>query len=349
MRGPKDHRPTAQKNPVPSWGMTAGASDESFRAIFEPHRRAMTLHCYRMLGSLQDAEEIVQETLLRAWQRREEARSSTLRPWLYKIATNACLDQLSKARRRRTLPQLLAPPSSATVRLAPATDEQLWIEPVPDALLDVADDASRQPDERVPLRESIGLAFITALQFLSAKQRAALLLVDVLEWKPEEAAALLESSPFAVNSLLQRARKSVAARSAERPATELTGANAALLQRFIRTWESGDTEAFSTLLADDAQFSMPPQPEWFAGREAISRFFASMWSAQPGQRRLLPIAANGGPAVAVYRRLTAPNAVYEPSGITLLEMRDGLVTRITRFGSPRLFPLFGLSLQLPDD
>ena len=305
----------------------------------------MTAHCYRMLGSLQDAEEIVQETLLRAWQRQAEAQPSTMRPWLYKIATNACLDHLLKARRRRWLPQLLAPPSSVAVRLAPPTDHRLWLEPAPDMLLDVADDASRQPDARVPLRESIGLAFISALQFLSPKQRAALLLVDVLEWKPQEVAELLETSLVSVNSLLQRARKSVEARRVESPPTPLSSADSALLQRFIETWESGDAAAFTALLTDDALFSMPPQPEWFAGREAIGQFFAAMWSALPGQRRLVPIAANGGPAVAVYRRSTAPGARYEPGGITLLVLQDGQISQITRFGSPKLFDLFGLPAQ----
>jgi len=329
--------------------MTAGASDESFRALFEPHRRSITLHCYRMLGSLQDAEEIVQETLLRAWQRQAEAGTNTLRPWLYKIATNACLDQLLKARRRRTLPQLVFPPSSAMVKLAPATNERWWVEPAPDALLDVEDDISQRPDQRVPMRESIALAFITALQFLSPKQRAALLLVDVLEWKPQEAAELLETSLVSVNSLLQRARKSVATRNPSSAPSPLSSADAALLQRFINSWESGDPEAFTALLTDDALFSMPPQPEWFMGREAIGRFFASMWAAQPGQRRLIPISANGGPAVAVYRRLLSANAVFEPGGITLMTMSEGRISHITRFGSPRLFPLFGLPAQLPND
>jgi RNA polymerase sigma-70 factor, ECF subfamily len=329
--------------------MTAGASDESFRAIFEPHRRAITAHCYRMLGSLQDAEEIVQETLLRAWQRQAEARSSTMRPWLYKIATNACLDQLLKARRRRVLPQLVGPPSSVAVRLGSPTDERLWIEPAPDTLLDVADDGSRRPDARVPLRESVGLAFISALQFLSPKQRAALLLIDVLEWTPQEVAELLESSLVSVNSLLQRARKGVEARRVEPPTATLSSTDSALLRRFIETWESGDTAAFTALLTDDALFSMPPQPEWFAGREAIGQFFAAMWSALPGRRRLIPITANGGPAVAVYRRALTPNARYEPGGLTLLTLQDGMISQITRFGSPKLFPLFGLPMQLPDE
>jgi RNA polymerase sigma-70 factor (ECF subfamily) len=327
--------------------MTAGTSDEAFRAIFEPHRRAITAHCYRMLGSLQDAEEIVQEALLRAWQRKAEAQPSTMRPWLYKIATNACLDHLLKARRRRLLPQLLAPPSSVAVRLGPPTDDRMWIEPAPDRLFDVADDASRRPDERVPQRESVGLAFISALQFLSPKQRAALLLVDVLEWKPQEVAELLETSLVSVNSLLQRARKSVETRRVESPPAPLSSADSALLQRFIESWEKGDAAAFTALLTDDALFSMPPQAEWFAGREAIGQFFSVMWSALPGQRRLVPITANGGPAVAVYRRATTPNARYEPGGITLLALQGGRISQITRFGSPKLFPLFGLPTQLP--
>jgi len=329
--------------------MTGVASDDSFRARFEPHRRAITSHCYRMLGSFQDAEEIVQEALLRAWQRQEEAHPDTMRPWLYKIATNACLDHLLKAKRRRLLPQLVAPPSSVTVRLGSPTDERRWLEPAPDALLDVADDASRRPDERVPARESVGLAFISALQFLSPKQRAALLLVDVLEWKPQEVAELLETSLAAVNSLLQRARKSVELRRSEGPSAALSSADSALLQRFIATWESGDTAAFTALLTDDALFSMPPQPEWFTGREAIGQFFAAMWSSLPGQRKLVPITANGGPAVAVYRRAMTPGALYQPGGITLLTMQGGLISQITRFGSPKLFPLFGLPLQAPNE
>ena len=327
--------------------MAREASDESFRALIEPHRRAITLHCYRMLGSLQDAEEIVQEALLRAWQRQSEARSSTLRPWLYKIATNACLDHLLKARRRRALPHQVAQPSAVTL-IGPATDERLWLEPAPDTLLDVADDARLRPDARVPQRESIGLAFINALQWLSPKQRAALLLVDVLDWQPQEAASLLGTSLFAVNSLLQRARRSIAQRSVESALPQASTFDSALLQRFIHAWESGDAEAFTALLAEDASFSMPPQPEWFAGPEAIGQFFAAMWSTQPGQRRLVPLGANGGPAVAVYRRLSRPNADWEPSGLTLLAMREGRISHITRFGAPQLFPLFGLPTQPPN-
>jgi RNA polymerase sigma-70 factor (ECF subfamily) len=327
--------------------MAARETEESFRTLFEPHRRSITRHCYRMLGSLQDAEEIVQETLLRAWQRQAEVRStSATRAWLYKIATNACLDVL-KARRRRALPHLVAPSASTATRLGPPADERLWVEPAPDTLIDVEDDAGQQPDERVSLRESIGLAFITTLQFLTPKQRAALLLVDVLGWRPEEAAALLETSVFSVNSLLQRARKSVEAREGDSAPPEASSSDAALLRRFITTWESRDLDAFTALLADDALLSMPPQPEWFAGREAIRRFFAAVWSAEPGQRRLLPLGANGGPAVALYRRPMTPNAEYEAAAIILLAIRGGRVSQMTRFTFPRLFPLFGLPAHLP--
>jgi RNA polymerase sigma-70 factor (ECF subfamily) len=328
--------------------VAASANDEHFRALFEPHRRSVTLHCYRMLGSLQDAEELAQETLLRAWQRRDEVRSSSaMRAWLYKIATNACLDHLRKVRRRRALPHLVAPTPSTAVRLGPAADERLWVEPAPDTLLEVADDAGGRPDERAARRESIGLAFITALQSLSPKQRAALLLVDVLGWAPPETAALLQTSVVSVSSLLQRARKSVAMRGDDAAAPEVSTSDAALLQRFITTWEGGDLEAFAALLADDALLSMPPQPEWFAGREAIRRFFAAVWSSVPGRRRLVTLAANGGPAVAVYRRATTADPAYHAVAITLVAIRGGRVSQMTRFAFPRLFPLFGLPSQLP--
>jgi RNA polymerase sigma-70 factor (ECF subfamily) len=329
--------------------MPAVASEESFRTVFEPHRRAITVHCYRMLGSLQDAEEVVQESLLRAWQRQDEVRStSATRAWLYKIATNACLDLL-KVRRRRALPHLVAPSASSATGLGPAADERLWVEPAPDTLLDVADDAVRRPDARVSLRESIGLAFITALQFLPPKQRAALLLVDVLGWKPQETAALLETTVFSVNSLLQRARKSVEERGGDGVPPDASNSDAALLQRYITTWESGDLDAFTALLADDVRLSMPPRPEWFAGREVVRRFLASVLAAEPHEYRLVPIGANAGPAVAVYTRPMKPNAAYEATAINVVAFRGGLVSQMTRFASPRLFPLFGLPGQLPGD
>jgi RNA polymerase sigma-70 factor, ECF subfamily len=328
--------------------MVARPSEESFRTLFEPHRRPITLHCYRMLGSLQDAEEVVQEALLRGWQRQAEVRStSATRGWLYQIATNACLDVL-RTRRRRALPHLLAPAASAATPLGPPADEGRWVEPAPDTLLDLEGDAGQRPDERVSLRESIGLAFITALQLLTPKQRAALLLVDVLGWKPEQAAELLETSASSVNSLLQRARKSVEAREDGGAPPEASSSDAALLRRYITTWESGDLDAFTALLADDVLLSMPPQPEWFAGREAVGRFLASLLAVNPRQYRLFPVKANAGPAVAVYGRPMTSTGAYEAAGIILLAIRGGRVSRMTRFTFPRLFPLFGLPTRLGD-
>jgi RNA polymerase sigma-70 factor (ECF subfamily) len=301
-----------------------------------------------MLGSLQDAEELTQEVLLRAWERREDVRSpSATRAWLYQIATNACLDHLLKVRRRRTLPHLAAPASTG-VELGPPTEAWAWLEPAPDTLLAPEDSTSQRPDEQISLRESIGLAFIAALQSLSPKQRAALLLVDVLGWKPPETAAVLETSVASVNSLLQRARESADARRLGLTSPpEVSSSEEALLRRFVNAWESGDLEAFAALLTDDALFTMPPQPEWFSGREAIRRFFAFAWSTIPGERRLLPLRANGGPAVAVYSRPLGPNTVFRGGAITLLAFRDEHVSQITRFGLPQLFARFGLPSELP--
>ena len=327
--------------------MQVSEIDPAFRTVFEPHRRPIIVHCYRMLGSLQDAEEIAQEALLRAWQRQRELNSThAARAWLYKIATSACLDHLRKARRRRALPHLIAPSPSKILGVGSATERRLWVEPAPDALLEAEADIAERPDHRVSRRESIGLAFITALQFLSPKQRAALLLVDVLGWAPEEAADLLATSTFSVNSLLQRARKGMAARRDTSAVPDVSSVDTELLQRFIAAWEGGDLEALAALLADDARLSMPPQLEWYAGRESVRAFFEAIWSQQPGQRRLLPLGANGGLAVAIYRRPLGPDATYESSGIMLIALRAGRISEMTRFGFTNLFPLFGLPSQL---
>jgi RNA polymerase sigma-70 factor (ECF subfamily) len=320
-------------------------TDDQFRTELEPHRRAITLHCYRMLGSLQEAEELAQESLLRAWQRIGERRESgATRFWLYKIATNGCLDVLKTRRRRRALPHLLAPPATPGAAFGPPLAEAAWVEPAPDTLLDPADDAEPGPERRVALRESIGLAFITALQLLSAKQRAVLLLVDVVGWRPQETADLLETSVASINSLLQRARKSVASQAAgEAPAGP---PDDALLRRYIATWESGDLDAFAALLAEDARLAMPPQPEWYSGREAIRGFLAHIMATHLHRYRLVPIAANGQTAVAVYIA-ALPGGVFRGEAINVIATRGGLVTQMTRFAAPRLFPLFGLAEILP--
>jgi RNA polymerase sigma-70 factor, ECF subfamily len=291
-----------------------------------------------MLGSLHDAEDVVQESLVRACQRLDEVRSpEATRAWLYRIATNACLDFL-KTRRRRSLPHLLAPASPATSLPGPPAHEGMWVEPAPDALLKVvADDEAYRPDARVSVRESIGLAFITALQLLPAKQRAVLLLIDVLGWKPQETAQLLESTVASVNSLLQRARRRV---DDTRDATPIAE-DPALVQRYIHAWESGDLSTFTALLAEDARLSMPPLVEWYAGRAAIRQFLANVMTVDPRDYRLVATRANGGPAIAIYAR-SGPDAVYQASAITVLTLRGGYISEMTRFSEPRLFASFGL-------
>jgi RNA polymerase sigma-70 factor (ECF subfamily) len=302
-----------------------------------------------MLGSLQDAEEVAQESLVRGWQRLDELRSSSAtRAWLYRIATNACLDLLkSRKRRRRALPFLVAPPASPDESIGPPAHEDAWIEPAPDTLLEAPDDDSQgQPDARASMRESIGLAFITVLQLLPPKQRAALLLVDVLGWRPRETADLLKTTVVSVNSLLQRARRAVETQEPD-DSSATAVEDERLLRRFIATWQSGDLDAFAALLAEDAVLSMPPHPEWYAGRAAIQRFFIRLRAVAPRRYRMLPIRANGSPAIAFYR--ASGGGAFEAAAIAVLSFRQGYVARITRFDSPRLFRSFGLPERPPEE
>jgi RNA polymerase sigma-70 factor, ECF subfamily len=317
-------------------GMPAEARPDDYQRELEPHRRAITLHCYRMLGSLADAEEVVQETFLKAGQRMPELRSSSsARAWLYKIATNTCLDFL-RSRGRRTLPHLIHSPEGTL-----QASSGRWIEPAPDSVLDLE---PAEPEARVSMRESIGLALIAALQTLSPKQRAALLLIDVLGWAPPEAAKLLETTVTSVNSLLQRARRGVEDR-APRAGGGTTPNDEELLRRYIATWESGDVDAFANLLAEDAILSMPPELRWLEGRDGIMAFLRTVAPQWAGQYRMFPLRANGGAAAAVYRQQTV-GGPHQAAAISLLSMRDGEIAGIVRFGFPWLFPRFGLAPQL---
>lgn len=321
----------------------SAGDEEAFRLLTAPYVRGLHVHCYRMLGSLHDADDLRQETLLRAWRRLDsfEGRSS-FRSWLYKIATNACLDALEQ-RSRRLLPDMYAPPDDPTAPPAPPEEEGMWVEPYPDTLLD----ASGDPAGLYDARESIELAFVAAMQYLSPLQRAVLILRDVLDFSARETAAILEASVASVNSALQRARATLErrlppeARSKE-DAGPLASNEASLLARFVRAWDEADVDALVALLREDAILTMPPTPSWYAGRKAIAAFFSTVFAGELGGRlRLAPTRANGQPAFAVYRR-DAQGEVHRAFALKVLTLRGGEITAITGFGDPALFRLFGL-------
>lgn len=330
---------------------TAGASvgvrvvdQREFARLVEPYRRELQVHCYRLLGSLQDAEDMVQETLLRAWRRLPtfEGRAP-LRAWLYKIATNACLDALGR-RPRRTLPNTAAAPADPGRPPDPPLTESIWIEPYPDDLLPQSDAG---PEGAYVIREGVALAFVTALQTLPPRQRAVLILRDVLEFRAREVATLLDLTVPAVNSALHRARMTLArSRGARRDhaagGAAMTEAQRRLLNRYVQAWESGDVEGLIALLREDATFAMPPSPSWYVGRPAIRTFVASrvFEGAEPRRWRLLPTRANGGPAFGLYR-LEASGA-YEPFGIQALTIEKDKLADVTTFIVPSLFAHFGL-------
>jgi len=323
--------------------MTDADPDAVFQRLVEPHRREIHLHCYRMLGSLDDAEDLVQETYLRAWRAfdRFEGRAS-LRTWLHRIATNACLNALASRRAARVLPEAYGPPPPGMPEGAPAT-EVPWLDPYPDSALDEVADAAPGPDARYEMHESVQLAFVAAIQHLPPRQRAALLLHDVLRWSASETAALLDTSAASVNSALQRARATLerrfpAGQPAERPAPDER--QRALLDRYVRAWEESDLDGFLALLREDAVMSMPPWPHWYRGREAIGELFTWVHARHAaGSYAFVPTAANRQPAFAMYLS-------GRPHDITVLTVRDGAVAAIVAFLDTRLFASFGLPAEL---
>jgi RNA polymerase sigma-70 factor, ECF subfamily len=332
---------------------TAGDGD-AFRQLAEPFRAELQLHCYRMLGSVHDAEDRVQETLLRAWRglARFEQRTS-FRRWLYRIATNVCLTALERSRRAgRVLPDTQAPPNGLMPQADPSLDVA-WLEPYPDAALAGVPDTAPGPEARYEMREAVRLAFIAAIQLLPPRQRAALLLRDVLGWSAAEAAELLESSVASVNGALQRARETL-----ERHHPRAPGAHASpemrpssteqreLLERFMRSWERTDVAAFVATLRDDVVFTMPPWPQWFRGRDSVGRAFE--WIGRPGGRapfRLIPTAANGQPAFAFYSQFGGDT--WSAHSIQVLDLDGDGIATMTSFVTPDLFPIFGLPATLP--
>ncbi len=321
---------------------------EAFAALIEPYRAELLAHCYRILGSLQDAEDALQETWLRAWRRLDtyEGRAP-LRSWLYKIATNVCLDMLDTRRGSRYLPDSVSPRGDPTKPLPAPSGEILWMEPFPDTWLDGAPEA--YPESQVELRESITLAFVAALQRLPGRQRAVLLLRDVMGWNAAETAQTLDMSTTAVNSALQRARETMK-RSTERSsayrAAGLDEPLSSLLGRYVAAWEAADSAALVATLREDVRLTMPPLALWLQGRSDIQVFldhhlFRSM---EPFRVRLLPVRANGSPSFAVYQM--DASGTYRAAALQVLTVEQGTICEIHDFLAfdGKLFSSFGFPL-----
>jgi len=308
-------------------------------ATLELHRPALTGHCYRMLGSAFDADDAVQETMLRAWKNldRFDGRSA-MRTWLYRIATNVCLDALSD-RPARVRAMDVSPLGTVEDELTerPRTH---WLEPIPDARAIPADG---DPAEQAVLRESIRLAFVAALQHLPPRQRAVLLLTQVLNWSAAEVAEGLEMTVAAVNSALQRARSTLAARDVNAPPPPLSEAQHALVARYVESFERYDVQALTALLREDATMSMPPYDFWLRGPDPIAAWLSGRGAGCRGSR-LVPTQACGLPAFGQYRE-----GGKEPWALVVLELEGESITNMTYFlDTAHLFPLFGLPLRLGD-
>jgi RNA polymerase sigma-70 factor (ECF subfamily) len=319
---------------------------EAFRELTEPHRRELQVHCYRMLGSFEDAEEALQETLLSAWQGLVEFEErASFRTWLYRIATNRCLNARRSASRRPPkewdIPGVQPPEPS---RLG----EAVWLEPFPDALLEATSDVSLGPEARYEQTESVCLAFVTALQLLPPRQLAVLVLRDVLGFRANEVAHMLDSTIESVNSALKRARaglqhRAPPAASREPPPARDSSAEEAIVVKFAGAWESADLQALVALLTEDVFMSMPPMPLEYEGKEIVARFCAGIFGA--GRRfDLVRTRANGQPAFGAY--LSASTGARPAVGLYVLTLTGERICALTRFESSVL-PWFGLPLWLP--
>ena len=322
-----------------------GGDQHAFRALVEPLGRELHAYAYRMLGGFHDADDALQESRLKAWRALAtyEPRAS-FRAWMYRIVTNTCLDLL-KVRSRRVLPQDV----STSVEPGPPTTaprgDISWIEPYPDALLP----AVPGPEQAVRLREGIRLAFVRVVQMLPPRQRAALILHDVLDWSVVEVAAMLETTEVAINSALQRARAAIARPRAESAASALAPRHAEVVERFVRAWESGDFDDFVALLATDAVMSMPPWEYWLDGKDAVVATMQSSgtWDGvpRPGRYKIVPAPMNGEPAALAYVR--APDGRYHAVYLTVLSFdADGRIGELTTFVLPELFTAWGFPAVL---
>ncbi|NJP90292.1 sigma-70 family RNA polymerase sigma factor [Nonomuraea sp. FMUSA5-5] len=320
--------------------MTDKPTNEDFLRLADPMRRELLAHCYRMMGSVHEAEDLVQETYLRAWRGYEnfEGRSS-LRTWLYRIATTTCLTALD-SRSRRPLPTGLGAPSQEATAPLVQDNEVLWLEPVPDALAGVGGDDD--PASIVTSRESIRLALIAALQHLPPRQRAVLILRDVLKWKAAEVAEAVGTSTAAVNSILQRARAQLSevSPSLDDPVEPLTQEQRALLDRYVAAFENYDVDSLVDLFTKDAVWEMPPFVGWYQGPETIAELTRTQCPAEKaGDLKLVPVAANGQPAFALYYRR---DGVYEQFAIAVLTFSGDRISHVGMFFEEALFGTFGL-------
>jgi RNA polymerase sigma-70 factor (ECF subfamily) len=323
----------------------------AFERLIEPYRSELQAHAYRMLGSLHDAEDAMQEALLRAWRGigRFEGRSS-LRSWLYTIATNSSLRQIER-RPKRVLPIEFGPPADPHGDTGKPLTESTWIEPFPDERL--ADDGSASPEARYEQRESVELAFTAALQHLPGLQRAALIMTDVLGFSPGEVAEALEATPASIYSALQRARKATEERLPAQSQQESRDAAGderirEIVDSFMVAWENADVEKISALLTDDCVLAMPPYAEWFNGRDAVLEFLPRGPLKPQNRWKLVPTRANGQPALGSY--YTEDDGALRAEGIIVLSFDDqGAISQIDSFRDPQLFPKFGLPLAMDSE
>ena len=326
----------------PSPTIAPAASELEVR--LEGHRSELIAHCYRMLGSPFEAEDAVQDTFIRAWKSydRFEGRAS-LRSWLYRIATNVCLDMLS-GRERRALPMDLGPAHAPVIENLNLLPEATWVQPIPDALVVSGGD----PAEVAVARETIKLAFISALQHLPPRQRAVLILCEVLRWKAAEVAELLDTSVASVNSALQRARATLEASNAQRAdaPTALSADDEALLARYVKAFEQYDMEALTALMTEEATQSMPPFDLWLHGRDDVLSWWFGPGIECAGSRVIPTHAANGSPAFGQYKP-SASGEGFDPWALQVLELSEGKIVEFTFFlDTDTLFPLFGLPAHL---
>ncbi len=329
-------------SPVETAHLEAALSgdQQQFSELAEPYRRELQTHCYRLMGSLQDAEDVVQETMLRAWRRLNtfEGRAS-FRAWLYKIATNACLDSLERAS-RRTLPVNIYPPADPETASVMSITDPVWLDPFPDEWLD---ETAISAEAHYTRHESVTLAFLTALQVLPPRQRAVLVLCDVLDWRASEVTELLEMTLSAVNSALHRARVTLSKHYPDRSPENAASSSStrSLLERYVRAWEEADVAGLVSLLKEDALYTMPPSSTWFQGRAAISKFFSSRIFVDGLSYRLQPIHTSGQPGFAAYL-YDQRTGKFHAHTLHVLTPGNGQLTALTTFLNPALFSYFGL-------